>query len=592
MKRLILLCLLLAGCAQRMEPQNEPIALLYSAEEASKTDALAEGDQVTVCASVDGTQNYFLEDSRWTVGPDGKALVPPQPVFYPDAKQAVTFWAYFGTQSVPSDQSTAAALKQADLCWASASSTPSHTAVPLTFSHVFARLVVTCSQPTSRILTPSAFSGGSLDIKTGAFTNSTKSDVFTTQNELIVPAQTLNRLLLTSGGVDYVFDGSIALESGKTTTVNLTLNTSTKTATLNGSSVSAWIASTQSGNLSEAVSNVLTLHWPNFIQQGALPDKVLLTINGSDYTISSGITYAAQTFTVPFASAALRYPYTITKITFYNGSAQSLPACTQLLGATVYKSAAQTLGIKDQAGAIKIGNLWWATGNLVADGPNGCKIGAPTDYGLYFVYGSLVGWSGGANGDGTGQGYPTVAQRVKPLGYSGTSSWPTPYWSGGSSGQNITNVVSDNPATGIGDACRYYLRGSWRLATIAEWGGLLARSDVGVWLPYSAAGLRVMWVSSGQTVGGIAGPGCWVGPGISAGVGVPTRAGNLFFSASGYIETGTRNSVGEGISTYGATRSSTNWAYTVMFWRASGVAPAWDNYAYYACVVRCVSDAP
>ena len=490
-----------------MELQTEPIALLYSAEEASKTDALSEGDQVTVFASVDGTQNYLLENSRWTVASDGKTLVPPQAVFYPDSKQAVSFWAYFGTQSVPSDQSTAAALKQADLCWASASSTPSHAPVPLAFSHVFARLVVTCSQPTAKITAINAFSGGTLDIRSGAFANTTKSDVFTAQNELIVPAQTLNRLILTSGGVDYVFDGSIALESGKTTSVNLTLNASTRTASLNGSSVSDWTSSSQNGNLSESVSNVLTLHWPAYVPQGTTPNKVALTVNGSDYTVSSGIGYANQTFTVPFASSALRYPYTISKITFYSGSTQALPTCTQLLGATIYKSTATTLGIKDPANAVLINGIWWATGNLVADGPNGCRIGAPTDCGLYFQFGSLIGWSGGAapNNNGTGAwSNHTAMIKVKPANLNATydpgAVWPTgasttglnkPYFSvttepyltqtpsiSGYAGAPTsgTGVDLNQPnlgkgryaPMGVGDPCTFYLGANWRMPNVSD----------------------------------------------------------------------------------------------------------------------------
>ena len=468
MKRVVLACLLLAGCAQRMELQTEPIALLYAAEEASKTDALSEGDEVTVFASVEGTQNYFLNGHKFVVGSDGRTLTTQPAVFYPDPKQAVTFWAYFGSQSVPSDQSTAAALKQADLCWATASSTPSHAAVPLTFRHVFARLTVTCSQPTSKITAVNACSGGTLDIRTGSFANTTRSDVSTTGNELIVPAQTLNRLVVTSNGVDYVFDGSIALESGKATTANLTLNPSTKTASLSGSSVSAWAAQTGGGNLSEAVSNVLTLHWPNFIQQGALPDKVVFTINGSDYTVSSGITYADKTFTVPFASSVLVYPYEIQRIVF-SASAATIQACTQLVGSTIYKSGVLVVGVRDPIFAVKIGSLWWATGNLVADGSNGCRIGAPTDAGLHFAFGSLVGWSGGATGDGRGRGTPSKTKiAAKPSSYIGLSTYPGGYYSSAPSGTGYCYPSTDNSSTGVGDPCRYYLGPSWRTPTYVE----------------------------------------------------------------------------------------------------------------------------
>ena len=489
MKRLILLGALgaLFGCRTTQESQTEQIALIYSNSEASKADALAAGDEVFVYASVDGAGTYFMERSTWTVASDGHTLTPPQSVFYPDAKQAAVFWAYFGAQRVSDDQSTAAALKQADLCWAAASSTPSTTPVPLTFRHVFARLAVTCSQPTAKITILNAFSGGTLDVRSGSFANGTKSDVSTAGNELIVPAQTLNRLLITSNGIDYVFDGSIALEAGKTTTANLTLNTSAKTASLSGSSVAAWTASAQSGALEPSgVSNALTLHWPNYVPQGAAPDKVVFTIQGTDYTVSSGVAYANQTFTVPFASAALRYPYTVSKITFYRGSAQALPSCTQLLGTTIYKSGTQTLGIKDQANVVKIGNLWWATGNLVSDGPNACKIGAPSDYGLYFAYASLVGWSGGANGDGTGQGSPAMALKVQPTGYTGTTGYPGGYLASSSPGTGYYYPATDNAATGIGDPCRFYLGSPWISPTSAQLRSVRALGASG-WTTYLGA---------------------------------------------------------------------------------------------------------
>ena len=625
-----------AGCARQAEVQPEAIALFYAAEEASKTDALAEGDEVFVSASVEGTGNYFLENSRWTVGPDGKALVPAVPVFYPDPKEAVAFYAYFGAQHVPTDQSAPADLKKADLCWASASSTPSHTTVPLTFSHVFARLAVTCSVPTSKILVSNAFSGGSLDIRSGAFANSTKSDIVTTGNELVVPAQTLNRLIVTSGGVDYVFDGSIALESGKTTTANLTLNTSTHTATLAGSSVSAWATQSAGGNLSQAVSNVLSLQWPNFIQQGTLPDKVVLTINGSDYTVSSGITYANQTFTVPFASSALRYPYTVTKITFYSGSTQSLPACTQLLGATIYKSAAQTIGLKDQTNAIKIGNLWWAKGNLVAAGVRGAggqgaaKIGEPNDAGLYFQFGSLIGWKGGAvaNG-GSGAGAP---QGVSGTYWNGASSlswandaylWPTEMggnptgvigwpqstnnqWYFGlvsgwnTSGQNIrdyTGFVTGLLANaGVGDPCTYYLGVQWRSTTTADWVALAGGRTGMSWVSWGTSGFAARWATVGQIFGGVSGPGAWFGPGLNANGGTPDITKNIFFPISG--NRGYNAASGEfwfvnEYATYGTTsiydQSSTS--YNCHMHPTAGMIPQNAYGRVLAFPVRCVIDA-
>ena len=645
MKRVFLLGLLLAGCTQRHELGTEPIALLYAAQEASKTDALTVGDEVTVYASVDGTQHYFLNAHRFVAGSDGRTLTAQPAVFYPDAKQAVAFYAWFGSQSVPSDQSTPADLKKADLCWASASSTPNLVAVPLAFSHVFARLAVTCSAPTSKITIPNAFSGGTLDVRTGTFTNSAKSDVWTAGSELIVPAQTLNRLIITSGGVDYVFDGSIVLENGKTTTVNLTLNTATKTASLAGSSVAAWTAQEATDTPIESVSNVLSLHWPNYLPQSATPDKVVFTIGGADYTVNSGISYANQTFTVPFASSSLRYPYTISKIRFYNGSTQSFPVCTQFLGSVVYKSGAATLGIKDQANAIKIGSLWWATGNLVATGLRGAggkgalRIGAPMDGGLYFQFGSLIGYKGGnqANG-GNGVGAPQVPGSLTPDDhwYWGGASWTwvgesyvwpiemganptgvtawqndngavegdrpsltgwyfkynaTPY---STAYQNIVPWVNNaaNAANGIGDPCTYYLDASWRLPTTAELAALTGKTGSS-WITW-AEGITGRWVTASQTFAGITGPGVWLGAGLSPGAGTPDVTKNLFFPASScrYFTTGAQYGIGVNVRYGSSSIASPTYACNLDVNDVFGTIPQNHGNRSNGFPIRCVSAAP
>lgn len=99
-------------------------------------------------------------------------------------------------------------------------------------------------------------------------------------------------------------------------------------------------------------------------------------------------------------------------------------------------------------------SITWATGNLVADGKNGAKIGTATDGGLYFQFGSLIGWS--TIGDD-----PTVV--INPIGYTGSTSWNED-WTG--------DPVTDNAVTGTGDPCRYYLKGTWRLPTKDEYGAL------------------------------------------------------------------------------------------------------------------------
>ena len=361
MKKLLVFSLLfvLLGCTHAQDEQHRIDLRFFATDSvgsASKTDVLLTGDKISVYGAVDGVEGYFLDNSTWTVGSDGHTLVPSVAVFYHDPKQAATFYAYFGQQSVPSDQSAAAELKKADLCWASASSTPSTAPVPLKFNHIFARLVVTCSQPTEKITVPNAFSGGSLDIRTGVFTNSTKSDVFTTQNELIVPAQTLSRLVLTSGGVEYVFDGSITLESGKTTTLNLTLNTATKTVSLSGSSVAAWASQATSGTPSDVVSNAFTLQWGytplNYSSVNKLtltlrnPSGATKTVDAVGLSLRAGSSTAAAVFTFGVDLGEWGYPYTIAQMQFYSGSTLVQNTSTGIFGSTIYKPGSYVLGVK------------------------------------------------------------------------------------------------------------------------------------------------------------------------------------------------------------------------------------------------------
>ena len=131
---------------------------------------------------------------------------------------------------------------------------------------------------------------------------------------------------------------------------------------------------------------------------------------------------------------------------------------------------------------VTVNHLEWATGNLVADGKGGCKIGAPTDGGLYFQFGSLVGWSGGANGDGTGRGTdllkPTLEVKVQPKDcVYASADWASiaKIWQGttGTVPQSAPGTTGTN---GIGDPCQYYLGGIWRLPTQAECNALFGQT--------------------------------------------------------------------------------------------------------------------
>ena len=102
---------------------------------------------------------------------------------------------------------------------------------------------------------------------------------------------------------------------------------------------------------------------------------------------------------------------------------------------------------------IEVNGIKVAIGNLVADGANGAKIGTATDGGLFFQFGSLVGWST--------TGSPTVA--VSPADYTGGTSWNSS-WTGDS---KIS--ATDDAVSGKGDPCRYYLGDPWRLPTKDEY---------------------------------------------------------------------------------------------------------------------------
>ena len=117
----------------------------------------------------------------------------------------------------------------------------------------------------------------------------------------------------------------------------------------------------------------------------------------------------------------------------------------------------------------------WAAGNLVYDATTGgCKNGTATDGGLYFQFGSLIGWSGGANGDGTGtptDGLALTAMAV-PANYTGGTSWNSS-WKG--------DPTKEDEADGAGDPCKYYLKGTWRLPTTDEYKSLFNNSTSGKW---------------------------------------------------------------------------------------------------------------
>lgn len=116
---------------------------------------------------------------------------------------------------------------------------------------------------------------------------------------------------------------------------------------------------------------------------------------------------------------------------------------------------------------ITVSGIKVAVGNLISDGKGGCKIGADNDGGLFFPFGSLIGWSGSANADGTGRGDKSVNASVvvTPVGYEGATTWIESWHVQFDLSQDPN---ANNVKEGKGDPCRYYLKGTWRLPTNDE----------------------------------------------------------------------------------------------------------------------------
>lgn len=160
---------------------------------------------------------------------------------------------------------------------------------------------------------------------------------------------------------------------------------------------------------------------------------------------------------------------------------------------------------------ITVGNTVWAKGYLAADGTGkGCRIGSVTELGIFFQFGSLVGW----NDKGKAV--------VKPSSVT-TPAWNSNYHTTGTSGELFNILPQDNPSgNGTGDACRFYLGSSWRIPTSAELFSLTGGNT-------SAA---INWGTAGLTGSYDAGlSGAWLGPNFATkdSVTVPLfyRSGNL-----------------------------------------------------------------
>lgn len=216
---------------------------------------------------------------------------------------------------------------------------------------------------------------------------------------------------------------------------------------------------------------------------------------------------------------------------------------------------------------VRIGQVDWATGNLVFDGQSGCKIGQPTDKGLFFQFGSLVGWDDGA----------TLAAKVYPSGI--TPAWNANYYSAATTAGEIFTLLAQDNATatpGQGDACRYYLGMGWRLPTSVELASISGKTG----------SVAIAWASAvtGQYVN-VSPKGAWFGA-LFANKNIAT---SLYTSASGQ-RAATTGALGEAdASGYYSSSTVTAAATTARLkFDATGVTPSLALDRKIGTTVRCV----
>lgn len=201
-----------------------------------------------------------------------------------------------------------------------------------------------------------------------------------------------------------------------------------------------------------------------------------------------------------------------------------------------------------------------AKGNLVADGTTGAKIGVPEDCGLFFQFGSLIGWRGSKNADGTGidkNSTAVASAEVIPEGYTGS---PVTSWEDVS---NSTLPSTDDNTTGIGDPCRYYLKGTWRLPTYDEYKKLFDISSID-W----AYGNGWSWDPSSSSA---------------------SHTSGLKLPASGYRHSSSGNMTSTSSGSYWSASTSSTKGYYLFFYNTNVAS---DSYTYYSdgLAVRCVKD--
>ena len=202
-------------------------------------------------------------------------------------------------------------------------------------------------------------------------------------------------------------------------------------------------------------------------------------------------------------------------------------------------------------------SITWAEGNLVANGANGAKVGTATDSGLFFQFGSLIGWSE--------TGSPTIA--VKPANFNGKEGWAETgkIWQGteGTVPFTVAGSGSADEKAGVGDPCRYYLGDTWRLPTKDEYVTLFGNNG------YSS--------------------GAWSWNATSKSATNSTL--NLAFPASGYRSNydGSVSYVGAYGSFWSASPYNASYGYSLIF-NSSVVNPSNSYNRAYGLPVRCVQE--
>ena len=206
-----------------------------------------------------------------------------------------------------------------------------------------------------------------------------------------------------------------------------------------------------------------------------LHNKATLTMGGALLGTDAGIITAMGQFDVTNPVYLYIFPESLSDILImvtdgvktYEGT---LTNSTAVAGKVYMATVAMTVANYIELNSVKV-----APGNLIANGDHSATIGAPTDGGLFFQFGSLVGWNGTANDDGTGSNTSSTTPAsvvVTPTLFEGKTDWADTdkIWQSKTETVPFTipNSGSANEKAGVGDPCRYYLGNPWRLPTMQE----------------------------------------------------------------------------------------------------------------------------